>query len=156
MSDPELSVPASPPPSAQLPDSAALNYAFLVHSQKTLTQNLPPRVDNKLLARQKRRRTRYISQFCRPGTGVLVRVCTSGLTIDVPQHSPEDHAILEAEYQQNPKPDKAARANIVSRVSLGEKEVQVRLLNNVQSLKYRPPNAFAWFSLDMVPESSSE
>lgn len=38
----------------------SLNYAFLVHSQKTLTQNLPPRVDNKLLARQKRRRTRYI------------------------------------------------------------------------------------------------
>ena len=38
----------------------SLNYAFLVHSQKTLTQNLPPRVDNKLLARQKRRRTRYV------------------------------------------------------------------------------------------------
>lgn len=38
--------------------SSSLNYAFLVHSQKTLTQNLPPRVDNKLLARQKRRRTR--------------------------------------------------------------------------------------------------
>lgn len=39
--------------------------------------------------------------------------------------SPEDHAILEAEYQRNPKPDKTARASIVSRVSLGEKEVQV-------------------------------
>jgi hypothetical protein len=55
---------SSSPPSAQASDSAAaaaLNYAFLVHSQKTLTQNLPPRVDNKLLARQKRRRTRYIA-----------------------------------------------------------------------------------------------
>lgn len=41
--------------------------------------------------------------------------------------SPEDQAILEGEYQRNPKPDKAARASIVSRVSLGEKEVQVRL-----------------------------
>lgn len=40
--------------------------------------------------------------------------------------SPEDHAILEAEYRRNPKPDKAARASIVSRVALGEKEVQVR------------------------------
>lgn len=43
-------------------------------------------------------------------------------------YSPEDHAILEGEYQRNPKPDKDARAGIVSRVSLGEKEVQVRLL----------------------------
>lgn len=40
-------------------------------------------------------------------------------------NSPEDHAILEQEYQRNPKPDKIARTNIVNRVSLGEKEVQV-------------------------------
>jgi hypothetical protein len=62
MSDPERSAVAcsSSPPTVQTPESATLNYAFLVHSQKTLTQNLPPRVDNKLLARQKRRRTRYI------------------------------------------------------------------------------------------------
>ena len=39
--------------------------------------------------------------------------------------SPEDQAILEAEYQQNPKPDKAARLTIVEKVALGEKEVQV-------------------------------
>ena len=58
MSDPEPSVPASPPPSAQVSDPAAVHYSFLVHSQKTLTENLPPRVENKLLARQKRRRTR--------------------------------------------------------------------------------------------------
>lgn len=43
--------------------------------------------------------------------------------------SPEDHAILEAEYQRNAKPDKAARTDIVNRVSLGEKEVQVSDLN---------------------------
>lgn len=41
------------------------------------------------------------------------------------QYSPEDHAILEAEYGRNPKPDKAARMAIVDRVALGEKEVQV-------------------------------
>ncbi|KAF4156227.1 hypothetical protein CNMCM6936_008990 [Aspergillus lentulus] len=106
MSDPERSAAAcsSSPPTVQTPESATLNYAFLVHSQKTLTQNLPPRVDNKLLARQKRRRT-----------------------------SPEDHAILEAEYQRNPKPDKTARANIVSRVSLGEKEVQIWFQNRRQN-----------------------
>lgn len=39
--------------------------------------------------------------------------------------SPEDHAILEGEYQRNPKPEKAARMEIVRRVALGEKEVQV-------------------------------
>ncbi|KAJ5601724.1 hypothetical protein N7510_011258 [Penicillium lagena] len=104
MSDPESSVAASSSPSLSATDSNVLNYAFLVHSQKTLTQNLPPRVDNKLLARQKRRRT-----------------------------SPEDHAVLEAEYQKNPKPDKVARASIVSRVSLGEKEVQIWFQNRRQN-----------------------
>ncbi|OJJ00279.1 hypothetical protein ASPVEDRAFT_81855 [Aspergillus versicolor CBS 583.65] len=108
MSDPEPSAVAfsSSPPSTQTSDSAAAasSYAFLVHSQKTLTQNLPPRVDNKLLARQKRRRT-----------------------------SPEDYAILEAEYQRNPKPDKVSRASIVSRVSLGEKEVQIWFQNRRQN-----------------------
>ncbi|KAJ5616236.1 hypothetical protein N7537_001350 [Penicillium hordei] len=104
MSDPEPSVAISSSPSLPATDSNPLNYAFLVHSQKTLTQNLPPRVDNKLLARQKRRRT-----------------------------SPEDHAVLESEYQQNPKPDKAARTSIVNRVSLGEKEVQIWFQNRRQN-----------------------
>lgn len=40
-------------------------------------------------------------------------------------YSPQDQAILEAEYKQNPKPNKAARAEIVEKVSLNEKEVQV-------------------------------
>jgi len=41
--------------------------------------------------------------------------------------SPEDQRTLEAEYQKNPKPDKAARMEIVTRVALGEKEVQASL-----------------------------
>ncbi|KAL3479167.1 hypothetical protein BJX99DRAFT_222619 [Aspergillus californicus] len=102
--EPAVTANSSSPPSTQTSESTASSYAFLVHSQKTLTQNLPPRVDNKLLARQKRRRT-----------------------------SPEDHAILEAEYQRNPKPDKAARTSIVSRVSLGEKEVQIWFQNRRQN-----------------------
>ncbi|KAN0083240.1 hypothetical protein V8E54_002328 [Elaphomyces granulatus] len=92
------------PPNGASESEATLSYAFLIHSQKTLTQNLPPRVDNKLLARQKRRRT-----------------------------SPEDYTILEAEYQQNPKPDKTARASIVNRVALGEKEVQIWFQNRRQN-----------------------
>jgi len=35
--------------------------------------------------------------------------------------------VLEAAYQRNPKPDKAARIDLVRRVALGEKEVQVQL-----------------------------
>lgn len=34
------------------------SFAFVVHSQDTVNQNLPPEVDNPPLARQKRRRTR--------------------------------------------------------------------------------------------------
>lgn len=41
--------------------------------------------------------------------------------------SAKDKAILEAAYNANPKPDKAARLDIVKRVSLNEKEVQVRI-----------------------------
>jgi len=39
--------------------------------------------------------------------------------------SAKDKAILEAAYLSNAKPDKAARLDIVKRVSLNEKEVQV-------------------------------
>ncbi|KAI9813420.1 MAG: hypothetical protein M1827_004095 [Pycnora praestabilis] len=86
--------------------STTNSFAFLVHSQDTLPHNLPPNVDNKLLARQKRRRT-----------------------------SPEDQVVLEAEYQRNPKPDKAARINIVNRVALGEKEVQIWFQNRRQNTR---------------------
>ncbi|KAF2154057.1 hypothetical protein K461DRAFT_292734 [Myriangium duriaei CBS 260.36] len=80
------------------------NIAFIVHDPATLTNNLPPNVDNKPLARQKRRRT-----------------------------SPEDQIILEREYQRNSKPDKAARMAIVERVALGEKEVQIWFQNRRQA-----------------------
>lgn len=53
------------PPNDGSPDQSMLaeeanNYAFLVHSHKTLTENLPPKIDNKALTRPKRRRTRYV------------------------------------------------------------------------------------------------
>ena len=39
-------------------DAQEPNFAFLVHSQESLSRNTPPEVDNQRLARQKRRRTR--------------------------------------------------------------------------------------------------
>lgn len=50
--------------------------------------------------------------------------------------SAKDKAILEAAYNANPKPDKAARLDIVKRVSLNEKEVQVRLSQATQQPNY--------------------
>ncbi|KAF2185735.1 hypothetical protein K469DRAFT_575043 [Zopfia rhizophila CBS 207.26] len=82
--------------------------AFLVHSPDTVGNNLPPDVDNKPLARQKRRRT-----------------------------SKEDEEILKAEYLRNPKPDKAARMEIVSKIALGEKEVQIWFQNKRQNDRRR-------------------
>ncbi|KAI0019570.1 hypothetical protein F4780DRAFT_780415 [Xylariomycetidae sp. FL0641] len=45
----------------------------------------------------------------------------------------QDKAILEAAYISNPKPDKAARLDIVRRVSLNEKEVQIWFQNRRQN-----------------------
>jgi hypothetical protein len=48
-------------------------------------------------------------------------------------HSPDDQKILEEEFLLNQRPDKATRLNIVSRVSLGEKEVQIWFQNRRQN-----------------------
>ncbi|KAI3342688.1 hypothetical protein F4824DRAFT_442921 [Ustulina deusta] len=45
----------------------------------------------------------------------------------------QDKTILEAAYTSNPKPDKAARLDIVKRVSLNEKEVQIWFQNRRQN-----------------------
>lgn len=80
---------------------------------------------------------------------------------NAPIYSPEDHAILEAEYQRHPKPDKVTRANIVSRVSLGDKEVQVCFPAVMwstmydrfyKSLEYANAGCF----LDMVPKPEAK
>ncbi|KAL1630491.1 Homeobox protein yox1 [Neofusicoccum ribis] len=104
MSDPGSTTPPADAPKLSSPSSGSL--AFLVHSPDTVQRNLPPDVDNKPLARQKRRRT-----------------------------SPEDQKILEAEYQRNSKPDKTARLEIVKRVALGEKEVQIWFQNRRQNTR---------------------
>lgn len=111
----ESPVPASRP-AGERSSTSQTNIAFIVHSADTLTNNLPPNVDNKPLARQKRRRTRSATVSV-PNTP---RVCHANQML-----SPEDQLILESEYRKNSKPDKAARMAIVERVALGEKEVQV-------------------------------
>ncbi|GAP83466.1 putative homeobox domain-containing protein [Rosellinia necatrix] len=45
----------------------------------------------------------------------------------------QDKTVLEAAYNANPKPDKAARLDIVKRVSLNEKEVQIWFQNRRQN-----------------------
>ena len=112
----------STPSSSASQDTTKINldgqggqFAFLVHSQDSVSQNTPPDIDDQRLTRQRRRRTRYNQHNIRH-EDCLFTNCL---------RSPEDHAVLEAEYKKNPKPDKAARVAIVSRVALGEKEVQV-------------------------------
>ncbi|KAF1918356.1 hypothetical protein BDU57DRAFT_196227 [Ampelomyces quisqualis] len=90
------------------PPSTVGALAFLVHSQETVANKMPPDVDNKALARQRRRRT-----------------------------SKEDEDILKAEYQKNSKPDKAARLEIIAKVALGEKEVQIWFQNRRQNDRRR-------------------
>ncbi|KAI1979750.1 Homeobox protein yox1 [Ophidiomyces ophidiicola] len=108
MSDPDPTCTRSEPASNATDRSSPPKGTFLIHSNKTFSLGRPPKIDNRILGRQRRRRT-----------------------------SPEDHAILEAEYQRNPKPDKATRSSIVSRVTLGEKEVQIWFQNRRQNDRRR-------------------
>jgi len=119
---------------------------------------MPPDVDNKALARQKRRRTRYVLHafsvqvvvvvFGRDHVGPHARRAGSRLPSgairrnypagkrhsNIPSSltttlcSKEDEDVLKSYYLKNPKPDKTARLEIVTKVALGEKEVQVRPL----------------------------
>lgn len=78
-------------------------------------------------------RVSFVVTVNHPWRDLVAKVCgrsqivsRSVYVADPPcMYSPEDHAILETEYQMNPKPDKVARMQIVKRVALGEKEVQV-------------------------------
>lgn len=67
-------------------------------------------------------------------------------------HSPEDHAVLEAAYQRNSKPDKSERTAIVNRVGLGEKEVSVRQKRHGCVLWTKADREPA----DMVPKQTTE
>ncbi|KAF2822269.1 hypothetical protein CC86DRAFT_373417 [Ophiobolus disseminans] len=100
--------------------------AFLVHSQETVANKMPPGVDNKALARQRRRRT-----------------------------SKEDEDVLKAEYLKNPKPDKAARLEIITKVALGEKEVQIWFQNRRQNSRRRLRPLEPSSSASLVSSSSS-
>ncbi|PQE12765.1 homeobox domain-containing protein [Rutstroemia sp. NJR-2017a BBW] len=70
--------------------------------------------------------------------------------------SPEDQTFLEAQYKENPKPNKAARAEIVKSVRLNEKEVQNR--RQINRRKSRPllPHEIAAFGLGGMAALSSD
>jgi hypothetical protein len=74
----------------------------------------------------------------------------------------EDKEILEAAYNENPKPDKEARLEIVKRVSLSEKAVQVSLLGQPRPALHTPIHVLMPRELrltarpDMVPEPPPE
>lgn len=74
--------------------------------------------------------------------------------------SPKDQAILEAEYAQNPKPNKAARALIVEKVDMNEKEVQIWFQNRrqINRRKSRPllPHEIVAFGLGGMAALSSD
>ncbi|KAF4627155.1 hypothetical protein G7Y89_g11003 [Cudoniella acicularis] len=74
--------------------------------------------------------------------------------------SPTDQAVLEAEYKRNPKPNKAARAEIVEKVTLNEKEVQIWFQNRrqINRRKSRPllPHEIAAFGLGGMAALSSD
>lgn len=55
--------------------------------------------------------------------------------------SPEDQKILEEEFAKNSRPDKATRLHIVSRVTLGEKEVQIWFQNRRQNTRKKSKSA---------------
>jgi hypothetical protein len=111
-----------------------------IDSHPTLTTNL-------LLARSAAAPRTYLAPLHHPSDGTVGRVehlatrwnvlpCTGRLRVAhwtpptphrnaLTSHSKEDEEILKAEYLRNAKPDKAARLDIVRKVALGEKEVQV-------------------------------
>lgn len=79
----------------------------------------------------------------------------------------QDKAILESAYNANPKPDKAARLDIVKRVTLNEKEVQVSLTIDSSGRAYERVNVpnlrqvqlfgtDASCYLDLVPKPPAE
>ncbi|KAF2865164.1 hypothetical protein BDV95DRAFT_624054 [Massariosphaeria phaeospora] len=73
-------------------------------------------------------------------------------------HSKEDEEILKAAYLVNPKPDKAARIEIVSRVALGEKECQIWFQNKRQNdrKRSRPADASLMSSSSSMSDPVTE
>lgn len=69
----------------------------------------------------------------------LLPFCPSAFRANYRELAPrsaKDKAILEGAYLANPKPDKTARLDIVSQVSLNEKEVQVCCARHGQTARF--------------------
>ncbi|MCJ1394877.1 hypothetical protein MMC18_007757 [Xylographa bjoerkii] len=105
------------------------SFTFFVQSQDSLSNHLRPASEHHERGRSKRKRT-----------------------------SAADHAVLESEYQRNSKPDKAARTEIVGRVALDDKEVQIWFQNRrqVTRRKSRPLLTHEIFSTLHSSQESAE
>ncbi|KAL8704992.1 MAG: hypothetical protein Q9201_001889 [Fulgogasparrea decipioides] len=69
--------------------------------------------------------------------------------------SPEDQTTLEAAFKDNPKPDKAARAELASKVSLSEKEISIWFQNKRQVSRRRSRPLTSHEILSKLPSSQS-
>jgi hypothetical protein len=85
--------------------------------------SIPSHVD--VLPAHRSRRVRAVRTFGIAPRFNPTRNTACSLLLTTSLCSKEDEDVLKAEYQKNPKPDKASRIEIVSKVTLGEKEVQV-------------------------------
>ena len=83
-----------------------------VHSRTSMAEAR----EGSLTKPHKRKRTRYV-----------LLVCCTVYAFTKPLCSPQDHALLEAAYSENSKPDKIQRLSLLSQIQLSEKEVQVSL-----------------------------
>ncbi|XXG94612.1 NAD(+) kinase [Hypoxylon texense] len=110
-----------------------------------MTMTMPPTHDTRDAHEA---RSSFSSQSSNPDTSAMSFESSFRLESGYPTHdsnsekhpkgkrkrtTTQDKAILEAAYNSNPKPDKAARLDIVGRVSLNEKEVQIWFQNRRQN-----------------------
>lgn len=119
------------------PGSSNQEASFTVSPDSSMQANgdehHPRAEDRERHPKGRRKRTKYVKLVAfeaapgQPGGQLksalkLVIVLTDILPFN---HSAKDRAVLEDAYSKNSKPDKNARLDIVNRVSLNEKEVQV-------------------------------
>lgn len=74
----------------------------------------------------------------------------------IPCTSPEDQKILEEEFQKTSRPNKATRQDIVSRVALGEKEVQIWFQNRRQASRRKSRESDSHGSASHPPSDISD
>lgn len=120
-------------------------YPAVHHDASFTSQTLPPLADaapntpqTEKHPKGKRKRTAYVLNHLL-GTAAP-EACFACKRELIGPPSAKDKMILEEAYSNNPKPDKQARLEIVQRVSLNEKEVQVRCSSTPTAHQTLPSN----------------